>query len=55
MILAARFDFFCSNVKQMGILLEEKKARQAKVGTSLRVLELSCGSDKLSHHYCIIC
>ena len=54
-ISAARFDFFGSNVKQMGILLEEKKARQAKEGTSLRVLELSCGSDKLSHHYCIIC
>ena len=28
-VSAARFDFFCSNIMQMGILLEERKARWA--------------------------
>ena len=36
--MAAWFDFFCSNVKQMGVLLEEKKARRATEATSLRIL-----------------
>ena len=35
-ISAARFDFFCSNVKQMGIQLEERKARRATEAPSLR-------------------
>ena len=39
-ISAARFDFFGSNVKQMGILLEKKKARRATEAPSLRIFQV---------------
>ena len=39
-ISAARFDFFGSNVTQMGILLERKKTRRATEAPSLRIFQV---------------